>query len=132
MFSLIITVIAIVLIAGLVVASLYFGGTQFTQGTAKANAARYLNEANQISAAAILYQSDHGGTSPTTLADLGDGYYLKDLPTGDWTFEDGFVTRSGLKENECLLANESLGYDYVPECGSADHLPDIPCCKILP
>jgi sensor histidine kinase regulating citrate/malate metabolism len=50
MFSLIITIISIALVAAIAVATLYYGGTQFSQGTAKATADQIISAAQQIAA----------------------------------------------------------------------------------
>ena len=44
MFSLIVTIIAIALVAALALATLYYGGSAFNQSSAKAQAAKLLNQ----------------------------------------------------------------------------------------
>lgn len=61
MFSLIITIISIALVAALAVASVYYGGNAFQQGTAKAQASTLVAQAQQIAAANTLYANDHAG-----------------------------------------------------------------------
>jgi hypothetical protein len=48
MFSLIITIVSIALVAGLAIATIYYGGSIFNSGTGKAEAAKILNEIEQI------------------------------------------------------------------------------------
>lgn len=78
MFSLIISIIAIALVIVLAGASLYYGGDAFNKGTAKGEAARYINEAQQIQAAVTLYKVENGGAAPDLSTDLSvlDGTYL--------------------------------------------------------
>jgi len=81
MFSLIITTIAIALVAVLAVATLYYGGATMSQGTVKAQAAQYVSEGQQISGAVIAYYADHT-QYPTDLTDLVAEGYLSDIPVG--------------------------------------------------
>ena len=54
MFSLIITIISIALVAALALATLYYGGDAFNQGRAGADASRLINEGQQVNAAVAL------------------------------------------------------------------------------
>ena len=80
MFSLIITIISIALVAALAVATIYYGGSAFTQGSAKANASALVGAAQQISGANTLYFNDKGGNAATQ-TDLKNGGYLQAVPT---------------------------------------------------
>lgn len=70
MFNLIVSVIAIALSAALAAASIYYGGTAFTNSTAKANVTTLVNQGQQIAGAGALYKVDNAGTAPSSLADL--------------------------------------------------------------
>lgn len=77
MFSLIITVISIALVAALALATLYFGGDAFNQGSAKAGAATLVNHASQISGANTLFfldNQDYAGVTAGASADLVPDY----------------------------------------------------------
>jgi len=80
MFSLIITIISIALVAALAVATLYYGGSAFSQGSAKAVADTIITQAQQIAGANTLYANDNGG-SYSTIASLTAGSYLASAPT---------------------------------------------------
>jgi hypothetical protein len=84
MFSLIITIISIALVAALALATLYYGGSAFNKGNAGAVAARLINEGQQVNGAVALYQADVGAGSTTvvatTLADLVTAGYLSSVP----------------------------------------------------
>ena len=80
MFTLIITIIAIALVAALAVASLYYGGSAFTQGTAKAEASALVAQAQQISAANDLFANDNAGSFATATTDLTSNGYLSAWP----------------------------------------------------
>ncbi len=78
MFALVITLISIALVAALALATLYFGGTNWTRGGAAAAAATATNQGEQIRAAMALYRLDHG-RYPANLAEL-EGVYLRVIP----------------------------------------------------
>lgn len=71
MFNLIITIIAIALVVVLTATSVYYGGSAFSEGTADAIAATYINQAQQVQAAAVLYTAQEGG-APTLLNQLSN------------------------------------------------------------
>lgn len=83
MFSLIITIISIALVAALAVASVYYGGQAFSQGTAKANASTLVSQAQQIAGANTLYANDHNGSFVAAGAVTGSALtpdYLSSAP----------------------------------------------------
>lgn len=129
MFSLITSVIAIVLVVGITVATLYYGGNMFTTQQPKATATTYQNQAHQIEGAIMLYQNDHGGTLPTTMTDLVAGDYLKGIPAGDWSFRDNYVARTGLSADECLKAQQAIGFSTIPLCSVVNIDPRTACCS---
>jgi hypothetical protein len=81
MFSLIITIISIALVAALAVATIYYGGSAFTKGSADAAASQLMNAAQQVNGAVVLYVNDHNGQKPASIADLVAGNYLTASPT---------------------------------------------------
>lgn len=131
MFSLIIVIFTIALLAVLVLASMYYGGESLTEGTAKANAARYLNEANQITAAASLYKLQNANQTPTA-QDLVDNDYLKALPQGEWYVTNGYVERPGISLEECTEVNKMVGYDGPAYACDDPALPDDHACCYVP
>ena len=80
MFSLIITVISIALVAVLAIASIYYGGSAMTTGTAKANAATLVNHGQQLNGANAMYKNDNGGSNAISVADLVSDNYLSSAP----------------------------------------------------
>ncbi|MHB1666108.1 hypothetical protein [Thiomonas sp.] len=80
MFALIITIISIALVAALAIASIYYGGTAFTSGSAQAQASTIVNQAQQISAGTTLYENDNGGSAPASITALTPTY-LQAIPT---------------------------------------------------
>lgn len=98
MFSLIISIISIALVAALAAATVYFGGAAFNKGSAGADASTFVNAGQQISGAFTLAAAD--GFSPTTVAELNTGLgtgtvkevYLAQIPSYKGTSLDGIVT----------------------------------------
>lgn len=80
MFQLIVSVIAIALVAILAAASIYYGGSAFTNSNAKGAAAALINSGEQIAGANTLYSVDHT-SSAVAIGDLVTNNYLSALPT---------------------------------------------------
>jgi len=79
MFSLIITIISIALVAALALATLYYGGDAFNKGRAGADASKLINEGQQINGAVALAKADNAVRG--TIADLQAGQYLASVPS---------------------------------------------------
>lgn len=84
MFSLIISIISIALVAALAAATVYFGGAAFNKGAAGADASAFINAGQQIAGAFTLADTD--GSDSETLADLSvadnnNNIYLSQTPT---------------------------------------------------
>lgn len=80
MFSLIISIIAIALVAALALASIYYGGTAFQEGSSDAEAATVINQGQQIQGAVTLADVDEVWTNTSTQANLAPNY-LKEIPS---------------------------------------------------
>lgn len=79
MFSLIITIVSIALVAALALATLYYGGNAFDQANANARAAQIDNQSQQLLGAADLYFANTGRW-PQDIDELVQGNYLKSIP----------------------------------------------------
>jgi len=92
MFSLIITLVSIALVAALALATLYYGGSSWLRGNAAASAATLANQGQQVLAALTLYYTDHSAY-PADLQELVTGDYLKTVPVPPSTaaLEPGLV-----------------------------------------
>lgn len=122
MFNLIISIIAIALVVVLAGASLYYGGEAFNRGSEEAKASTYINQAQQIQAATVLYKANVGG-NPADIAKLVADKYMAGAPkvatgTGSWamTAQHIFVAqevsssaKDGITPNICatITANGS-------------------------
>ncbi|WP_075881810.1 hypothetical protein [Vreelandella massiliensis] len=110
MFSLIITIISIALVGALAVASIYYGGDAFSQGTGKASVTALVNQYQQIKGAADLYHIENM-SAPTDISDLTTEY-LETQPdpseyaSGDWEISSGDISLSGIETDLCTYIND--------------------------
>jgi hypothetical protein len=81
MFNLIVAVISIALIAAMAAASIFYGGSAFSSGTAQAQATTLINNGQQIGGAQQLYMIDNSGNRAEALSTLTSGAYLQAAPT---------------------------------------------------
>jgi hypothetical protein len=128
-FQLIIAIIAIALVAVLAVASLYYGGTAFSTGSARAAASTAVSQAQQISAADVLYQNDNAGKYAASVTDLVSGTYLQSEPKlpnniggAAWSLDptSGMVFTTIANSEVCLQINKQNGTDTTPTAASLD------------
>lgn len=127
MFSLIVTILAIVLAVALAVAALWFGGSVFGEGAAQARDAKNAAQANQIAGAVAAYRTDLIA-EPTSLEDLVDEGYLASIPEGAWEVDGQYVIRQLDTEDECQAFNYKFNIDDVPACTDARYQGQIVCC----
>lgn len=90
MFSLIITVISIALVAALALATLYYGGAAFSSGSTLAEASKVILQGQQLLGAADMYFTDNR-VWPATIQDLVTGNYLKQIPNAAIGVSDAFA-----------------------------------------
>jgi len=79
MFSLIITIISIALVAALALATLYYGGDAFRTSRAKVAAAKLTNQGQQLLAASELYYANRGHWPASIPVMVAEGY-LSSVP----------------------------------------------------
>jgi hypothetical protein len=127
MFSLVITIISIALVAALALATLYYGGTAFNKGSSEAQTTQLLTEAQQVRGAVELYRADTGA-APVDIDALVTASYLKQVPTG-WTFIEGAAVQAASSEDVCLTANRRLGINLVPTCSDPAYANVAVCCS---
>lgn len=131
MFSLIIAILAIVLVALLAAATIYYGGDSFNKGNSKAKAAEILNQAELIKGAFTAYKIEQGTIEinqvdcdsslekyDNCLAPLIEKEYLTDIPQGaeGWYIDRSKVLRRTLYNDikACAIANYVNGAVGVP------------------
>ena len=105
MFSLIITVISIALVAALAVASVYYLGGQVETGRSKAAAAEYLNAGEVIKGAINMYRVYHGNSMPADLNELVTTEYLSSIPPGAWSLNGENVVQDDVTIGTCETVN---------------------------
>lgn len=132
MFSLIITIISIALVAALAVATIYYGGDAFNKNGTRAKAVKVVNAGQQINGAIEVYKAQKG-TVPASLDDLVTNNMLKSIPAGDWTMADDYVVATGIDELQCLEANRQLGRPAatVPLC-TDESIQGVTACCMTP
>lgn len=121
MFSLIITIISIALVAALALATIYYGGSAFNKGSAEARASQLINEGQQLNGAVALAKADFAsGERGTQIATVGglDPAYLAQIPTGwdetvDVTAASGVLTHTSanVTAEVCASVNRKSGLD---------------------
>jgi hypothetical protein len=131
MFSLIIAILAIILVALLAAATIYYGGDSFNKGNSKAKAAEILNQAELIKGAFTAYKIEQGTIEinavdcnvsedkfDNCLEPLITKEYLTDIPQGaeGWYIDNDKVLRRTLKEDvkACAIANYVNGAVGMP------------------
>ena len=124
MFSLIITIISIALVAALALATIYYGGSAFNKGAASANASKMMNQSQQILAADRLYRVDHEGQMPPDMETLVTGGYLKSIPTA--AASDSNFTANAAAVSWVMVATASgRGYQYSSSSIDSDSCKSI-------
>ena len=144
MYSLIIGVIAIIVLAILTLATLWLGGEISSTSADKGRYSQYLNHSEQIAAAMRLYQHDKG-ERPTgspmqiiqalTAAGADGKTYLSTVPQGEWYMADNTIYRKLMDGGECKRMNTIAGKavsdpassDGCPPCDAAE-FSDWPAC----
>ena len=124
MFNLIITIISIALVVATAAASIYYGGSAFTTGTAKAGAATLASQSQQISGAVILFQNANAGTAPGSVGALAPAY-LQSVPllntsvaSGGWALDTTtgaasatvYELASGVNAAVCAQVNADVNH----------------------
>lgn len=131
MFSLIITLIALALVVILVLATMYFGGSAFGRGAAKASAETLVNQSVQIGAAADLAIAQGKSIAYTprvtfpvellkTMPVPPKSAYADGTPVAaDWEYylpgqTSHFGLKTKVKKEVCMEINKSQGFVGIP------------------
>lgn len=131
MFSLIIVLISILLVAAIAVATIYYGGETTTKGRANAEVATLLAQAAQIASASAAFTADRAGLRPSSLEDLLEGEYLSSIPDGWQNPADPLtpITSKVIESyNACELFNARQGIEGVPSCDDLPNPLTSPVC----
>lgn len=133
MFSLIITLVAVALVAALALATLYFGSDSLNRGAAATEAAHTLQEGNQLVGALELHRVVEGSlpagpTSQDVINALRTGNYLTQHPSQKWSYETDHVVYDGLSAETCEAINAKLSIPVVPSCSDPQYAKRHVCC----
>lgn len=132
MFSLIIALISIALVAILAAASLFYLGPGVREANERVAATQLINETEQIQAAVTLFRTSHQRL-PTSLEELTqDGAYLRQMPPGVWHSNLAFIqtTEASVSPEVCLTFNEHRGVPLVPSCADPAYQSMVICCSM--
>ena len=115
MFSLIISIIAIALVAALAGASVYYGGSAFNKGTAGADASTLINGGQQVNGAVALAKAD----AVTVEADITvlEPAYLTQIPSfkgASFALDNTTATTGGVK-TYAVLSDAAVTADICAE-----------------
>ncbi len=145
MFSLIIALIAIALVAVLAGASVYYGSDAFQGNKSKARYAEIVNQSEQISSAFLAFKVEGNSLDKTDcntgntigcLPQLVSANYLSAIPERnesgmDWKVDGQGALFTTTKDAEaCILANESKGFFIENENTITDNGEGIPAAHI--
>ena len=134
MFSLIVTVVAVVLVSLLALATIYYGGQYVADGQSRTTITKVLQEGNQVVGALELYKSDNGafptGTSDEIKTQLLASNYLTQIPDGNWVFQNDYAVRTDLSQSACLVVNQRLGLSSIPACSDPAYAGKSYCCSM--
>lgn len=134
MFSLIIAIVAILLVAALALAVVFYGSSAGSSGVEQAHEAGILNAAGTIQAAVQMYQNDHQGALPdasTAQQELLSGNYLASWPGTPgvtWTTANGYAVTS-VDQTACQSIDTKLGIPTIPSCTGTSYTNQTVCCQ---
>lgn len=130
MFSLVVSIIGILLVVALALAALYYGGTAYTAAGTKASAAALINQATQIEAAATVSDSQTGAW-PATLSSIApvqlatmpvppqNAYAAGKSSADHWDYYLPGQTHhislaNKIRDDVCQAVNRSQGFIGIP------------------
>lgn len=125
MFSLLVSIISIALVAALALATLYFGGAAFSKGADDAEAARMMAEGEQVASAALLFYVEKGYKAANVQELVPE--YLSSAPAG-WDSTENLAWASEVPQNLCEAYNRKLGVNTTPSCSDPAYAGIEVCC----
>jgi hypothetical protein len=152
MFSLFITITAILLVALLAFIAVYYGGPAYNNAHLNAQVATLMSQGAQVKTAANAYAADNGGTVPADMPTLTDasgpaGSYLTAVPANPlapsgavapWniTSSSGSVVAYTAIQGICACEKFNAKYDatlaaVAADCANDTAAENIPSCSGL-
>ena len=149
MFSLFITLIAIVLVVLLAGVTVYYGGNAYNNAQLNARVSTLISQGVQVKTAANAYAADNGGAAPSDISALTSnspsaGQYLTAVPSNPlapagssatWSIASGtaalaYASVQGICA--CEKFNEKYGGPAAAECAQDTAAANVPSCSSLP
>lgn len=127
MFSLLIAIISIALVAVLAVATYYLLGSAFNDAETASKTATLQAQAQQIESAASTYRALTGSSS-MTLQTLLDESLLTSIPMEDWESLAGAALVPAVTDEVCLRFNQQRGVSLIPGCADMTYATMTICC----
>jgi type II secretory pathway pseudopilin PulG len=151
MFSLFVTIIAIVLVVLLAAVTVYYGGSAYNNAQLNARVSTLISQGSQVKTAANAYAADNGGTVPSDISVLTDssssaGQYLTAVPsnplaptgatgaTASWSIASGTATLAYASVQgicACEKFNEKYGGPPAATCAQDTGAANVPSCANL-
>lgn len=130
MFSLIVVIVSIALVAVLALAVIYYGGSAFNTAGNGADVSKLLNEGQQISGAAVLHKVKTGDVA-ANIDELITGQYLRAKPGANWQVYQDTAVVAGITQNSCLSLNQKAGLSTIPLCTDPITVGNSLCCESI-
>jgi len=139
MANMILTVIAVALVAIIVVVGVFYGGMMFSSYQAEAQASRLISEAEQIAGTVSMYANEQHEL-PTYLTALVEKDYFMETPAKGvntrWKLSKGYAVNaigSGTPIHQsCLSARKRWGFDAEKYCADAEAAGCSPSSNVAP
>jgi hypothetical protein len=150
MFSLFVTIIAIVLVVLLAAVTVYYGGSAYNNAQLNARVSTLISQGSQVKTAANAYAADNGGTVPSDITVLTSsssaGQYLTAVPsnplaptgatgaTASWNITGGTATVAYTSVQgicACEKFNEKYGGPPAADCAQDAAATKVPSCATL-
>lgn len=129
MFSIILTILGIVLVGVLTLASIYFLGDRTEEARREADVARMINNSHQVRGALEMFTVDHPGQALTSIESLTPNY-LREVPAGNWSLNPQGVVAPIDTEASCKAFNKRTGIgDIAPTCDDPAYEKLVVCCS---
>lgn len=130
MFSLVVSIIGILLIAVISAAAIYYMGDSTHSAKGSGDLARVINEASQIHGAVLLREQDKPGISLSSMQQLLDEKYLASAPSTEWNISPVGMIRPVSSVDQCKEFNKRHGYDLEtpPLCSDQAYANSRVCC----
>lgn len=132
MFSLVVSIIGILLVAVLSAAAIYYMGDSTHSAKGTGELARVINEASQIHGAVMLREQDKPGQALTSMQQLLDEKYLTSAPNSDWNISPVGMIRPVSDLEQCMEFNKKHGFSFTepPACSDEAYAKSRVCCLI--